>query len=135
LTREAWERLHGPGTETVYGVEYEDGRYYVNFVSGRVWNIVMEWYEEDDVNLEEARGEGDQLLPADSQFVETYSPEDDPELAVDLYYSESLRDRFGPGDDAPDDLWPGGGPGDFIVWYEVIDQVVYLMVIDTGNSP
>jgi hypothetical protein len=124
--------LHGPGTQTSYGVQYEDAKYLVFFEGGNVWNIEIEWNGGDGASLDDARQESGELLPSDSELVRTYSPVDDPALIVDLYKSVSLIDRFDP---AAGTWWIGGEPGDFVVIHERFGKVIAFTVIDTGNNP
>ena len=131
LSREQWEVFYEEGVpDDVFGFRY--GKYLVAFQADNVWYIECEWSAEDAVSLEDARTEADGLIPVDSQFVGTYSPEGMPELVVDLYMSESLKTRF---DSATGDWWTGGEPGNFIVVYGVFDDTVRRMVISLGNNP
>ena len=100
----------------------------VTFREGAVWHL--EWrFDGEGATLEEARRVGSGLIPLDSVLVETYSPEDMPELIVDLYSSEWLRGQFA------SDVWIGGEPGEFTVIYGVFDGQVPRVVIGTGNNP
>jgi hypothetical protein len=74
--------------------------------------------------------ESKSLIPPDSQLVETYSPDGRPETIVNLYMSESLKSRF-----QTPELWNGGDPGQFIVFYDLFDFGVSRMVINAGNNP
>jgi hypothetical protein len=61
--------------------------------------------------------------------LEVYNPEGQPERTVTLYMSEALKGRFRP------DQFIGGEPGQFIVFYEVNEGRVTLLVIAIGNNP
>ena len=129
LSQETWEQAHtqsstGPGGY----VNYDDESYSVVFMDHNVWTLERN-FGDNQPTLDEARVEGSSLIPEDSQLVETYSPEGFPELTVDLYLSESLRDRF------ESDVWIGGELGNFIVIYGVFDEKVPRIVIGTGNNP
>jgi len=100
----------------------------VQFRNGNVWYLERT-FDDQGLTLEAARAEGAALMPADSRLVETYSPEGTPELVVDLYVSESLKERF------ESDVWVGGEAGNFITIYGVFDGVVPRVVLATGNQP
>jgi hypothetical protein len=128
LGKAEWDQQHTEG-DTTYGlVAYDDGRYSVIFVDDKI-QYLERVFVGDQPTLDEARAEAETLIPEDSQFLETYSPEGFPELTIDLYMSESLRKRF----DA--DVFIGGGPGNFIAIYGVFDGRVPRIVIATGNNP
>jgi endonuclease YncB( thermonuclease family) len=124
LSRSEWERVHGAGTAADFGVEYEQGRYIVQFQDDRVWYIERQW--SSPVLLEDAQAQGVQLIPHDSQLVQSYSPENLPELVVDLYQSDSLAPLFA--------NWAGGSAGRLEVVCGVLPDGVGRMVISIGNS-
>jgi len=128
LSKAEWDQQHTEG-DTAYGmVEYDDGKYSVTFADGNI-QYLERVFADDQPTLDAARAEAQALIPEDSQFLETYSPEGMPEMAVDLYVSESLKERF-------DDSWfTGGEPGNFTVIYGVFDDRVPRIVIATGNNP
>jgi len=129
LSQEVWEQTHAPNNTDLPGFDnYDNGKYSVIFTDGNVWHLERN-FDDNQPTLDEARVEASSLIPEDSQIVETYSPEGMPELIVDLYLSESLRDRF------KSDVWIGGKPGNFIVIYGVFDEKVPGIVIGTGNHP
>jgi len=128
LSRTEWEQQHTPGDTTLGMVEYDDGRYSVMFTDGKA-HYLERVFTDDQPALDQARAEAQTLFPHDSQFLETYSPEGMPELIVDLYSSESLKERF----DA--DVFIGGDPGSFIAIYGVFDGRVPRIVLATGNNP
>jgi hypothetical protein len=125
LDQEEWEQLHGdgqPGNIPPY-IEYEDGTYSIIFMNDRVWTLERQWDVENAVDLDNARLESKSLIPVDSQFIRTYNPEGMPELTVDLYLSESLKNKLSP--------WSGSEPGMFVVIYGVQDYGISRMVIGT----
>ena len=137
LSKADWDSSH---TETnldyqPFGTGY-DNIYDVAFQIGNVWYIDRQWDTNNFVTLDVAEIVGQSLIPADSQLVETYSPEGIPEIIVNLYFSESLKSRFRNEDETLfGNWWFGGEPGNFIVSYSVYDGEVARMVIGIGNNP
>ena len=130
LTQEEWEQLHGLGSADPSGfISYENGTYLVGFQEGKVWHIERPWGPETPLTVEDARAESQNLIPADRQYLQAYSPEGRPDLVVDLYLSPSLASRFS------GDWWTGGEPGNFTVTYSVSGYSVSRMVIALGNTP
>ena len=128
LSKAEWDQQHTEGN-TAYGmVEYDNGKYSVTFADGNI-QYLERVFADDQPTLDAARAEAQALIPEDSQFLETYSPEGMPELAVDLYVSESLKERF------DNSRFTGGEPGNFTVIYGVFDDRVPRIVIATGNNP
>ena len=128
LSRAEWDQQHTEGDTTFGMVEYDDGKYSVTFADGNI-QYLERVFTDDQPPLDAARAEAQTLIPEDSQFLETYSPEGFLELTVDLYMSEALRERF-------DANWfIGGDPGNFIVIFGVFDGRVPRIVIATGNNP
>jgi hypothetical protein len=131
LSQAEWEQAHVQ-SDLAYpplGVGY-DGIYDVIFQEGNVWYIERQWPVDDAVTPEMIEMESRNLIPPDSQLVQTYSPEGRPETVVNLYMSESLKSRF-----QTPELWSGGDDGQFIVLYELYDYGVTRMVINAGNNP
>lgn len=130
LSKTEWEQVHTE-TELDYapvGTGY-DGKYDVVFQEGNVWFIERQWRTDDAITPDVVELESQNLIPVDSQLIETYSPEGRPETIVNLYLSESLKSRFST------DLWIGGEPGNFTVQYNVYDGKVTRLIITTGNNP
>jgi len=128
LSKAQWEQEHSQSDAWGGLVEYDDGKYLVSFVDDRIQHL--EWaFAADEPTLTEARAQAKTLIPEDSQFLETYNPEGFPELNVDLYLSESLKERF------DTDWFIGGDRGNFIVVCGVFDGNVPRIVIATGNNP
>ena len=86
-------------------------------------------FGDDKPSLAQAREHAEDMIPSDAQLLETYSPQGLPELTVDLYMSEYLKDRVAPG------WFLGGEPGNFIVIFGVFDGQVPRIVVATGNNP
>jgi len=128
LSKAEWEQQHTPGDTTLGMVEYDDGKYSVMFTDSKI-HYLERVFRDDQPALDQARAEAQTLFPHDSQFLETYSPEGMPELVVDLYISESLKERF----DA--DVFIDGDPGNFTAIYGVFDGRVPRIVLATGNNP
>ena len=128
LSQSKWEQAHVQSSTGPGWINYDDGRYSVTFMDGNVWYLERN-FTGDQLTLDKARVEGASLIPEDSELVRTYSPEGFPELIVDLYLSESLKNRF------ESDVWTKGEPGNFIVIYGVYDERVSNIVIGTGNNP
>lgn len=136
LSQSDWEKNH---TETALdymtmGTGY-DYKYDVMFQAGNVWGIERQWSTSEFASTDEVEAESQTLIPTDSQFIETYSPDGRPETIVNLYFSESLKSRFKDGDSLFGSWWAGGEPGNFIVLYNVYDGEVGRMIIAIGNNP
>lgn len=134
LDRADWERSHGagkpdnPSSPMVFG--YEDGKFQVQFSgvsSGNVEYVERVWGDRNAVPIEKAREESKQFIPADAKFVKTYTSQSGS--TVDLYRSESLKNRFS------DDDWIGGKPGDFVILYRNQTGRTTTFIIGTGNNP
>jgi len=130
LSQPEWEQRYGPGSQSeTPGYLWYQGRYLASFQEGNVWYIEQRWGPENAATVDIARAQSSSLIPADSQYIQTYSPEGRPDLVVDLYLSQLLVGRFG------GNVWVGGQPGNFIVAYNVSDFGVTRMVITLGNNP
>lgn len=132
LDRAEWERLHGGGrtADPVMFFEYENGRFQVSFSGVRTGNvnyIERVWGDRNSVRIEEARRESRNFIPADAEFVRTYTSRGGS--TVDLYKSESLKSRFSADD------WTGGQPGDFIILYRNQTGRTTTFIIGVGNNP
>ena len=128
LAKAAWEKEHRETGKDILGPIYDE-RYIIIFIGNNIQYIERQWSTNNSVTSEAVETESKNLIPADSQLIETYSPEGRPETIVNLYLSESLKSRF----DA--DWWIGGEPGNFTVQYNVLDGKVTRMIIATGNNP
>ena len=130
LSQAEWEQRYGPGSPSeTPGYLWYQGTYLVGFPEGNVGYIERRWNPENAATIDDARLQSGELIPADRQYIQTYSPEGRPDLVVDLYYSPSLVTRFS------GNMWAGGQPGNFIVTYNVSDFGVIRMVISLGNNP
>jgi hypothetical protein len=132
LSRETWERTHTQsGVDSFLGdvtYAYDDDRYWVRFKNDYVQ--LLSWRQYDSpITIDEARDKGITLIPQDSQFVKAYVFEYMTDAILNLYLSESLKDRFG------SDAWPGGEPGNFLVRYLLHYGRVISITVDTGNEP
>ncbi len=136
LSQLDWEQKH-----TKTNLDYQpmgtgyDNKYDIMFQVGNVWHIEYIWGSKNPVAPDVVESESKNLIPSDSQFIETYSPKDIPELIVNLYFSESLKNRFNNKDSLFGNWWTGGKPGNFIVVYGVFNGKVSRMVIGIGNNP
>jgi len=128
LSKSDWERKH-----SVTGLDFGtmgtgyDHKYDVMFQVGNVWYIESQWSANNAVTVDVIKAEVQNLIPADNKFIKTYSPEGRSETIVNLYYSESLKNRF--------NQWVGGDPGNFIVMYNKWDYGITRMIIAIGNNP
>lgn len=110
--------------------EYENSKFYVAFSSmqpGNVWYIERVWGDDNAVSLEAARRESKNFIPADAQFVRTYTSQGGS--TVDLYTSESLKGQF------PASDFIGGKPGDFIILYRNQTGRTTTSIIAVGDNP
>jgi len=128
LSKVSWEIQHSPGETWAGYIDYDNGKYSVMYIDEKVSHLERN-FSDQLPTLAEARSETEALIPSDSQLLETYSPEEMPELIVDLYMSQSLTDCF------PVDAFVGGEPGNFIAVYGVFDGKVPRTVIGLGNNP
>lgn len=134
LAQADWEHLHGSGrpdnASSPMFFEYESGKFQVQFSeirSGNVGYIERVWGDRNAIPLEEARRESKNLIPADAKFVRTYISQSGS--TVDLYTSESLKDRFAASD------FIAGKPGDFIILYRNQTGRTTTFIISVGNNP
>jgi hypothetical protein len=130
LARPAWESLHGPGRDDVFGgVAYEGQTFWLIFVDDNVQRVERTWGDANAVSMDEARAEARRFGPADARLVRpTTSQGGTP---GELLTSDSLKTRFGP------EVWPGSEPGQFTVIYRQqpgSDRVTSI-VVETGNNP
>ncbi|MCG3208597.1 MAG: hypothetical protein FOGNACKC_02208 [Anaerolineae bacterium] len=136
LSRSDWEQNH-TATNLDYnplGTGY-DHTYDVMFQVGNVWYIERQWPAGDAATVDIIDNETQNLIPADSQFIKTYSPDGRPETTVNLYFSESLKSRFDSADNEFGNWWAGGEPGNFIVQYNKYDFGITRMIFSIGNNP
>lgn len=134
LSQTEWEQTHTQTGKDILGSIYDE-KYVVVFQADNVWYIERQWSTENAVTPDAVEAESQSLIPADSQFVKTYTPEGRPETTVNLYMSESLKSRFNPEDSITGDWWTGGEPGNFTVQYNQYDAGVTRMIIALGNNP
>ncbi|MCC6603127.1 MAG: hypothetical protein IT327_07950 [Anaerolineae bacterium] len=130
LSRQEWELAHEWLGEGIGSSQTYTNGYAVYFCDDRVWQLEQE-YALDGLPLSEARVFAGTLIPVDSEFIKTYSPDGLPELTVDLYLSESLAQLFDP------NLFTEAEPGNFIVIFGDYEQDgrVTRMVIGLGDNP
>lgn len=128
LSQLVWEETHEVTGEDILGNIY-DQTYIVMFFDGNIQYIEQQWSTAGAVDADVVEALSSRLIPADSEFIETYSPEGRPEAIVMVYHSESLATVFDEG------AWFGAEPGTFIVLYNSYDGAVTRMIITTGNNP
>jgi hypothetical protein len=128
LTRNEWERTHGRAfkEDSAY-VYYKDGRFKLNFMDANAGYLEWVYGDVDAVSIDEARNASKEFIPTDSTLIRTYQL--DSGYMVDLYSSESLKNRFS-GED-----WIGGEPGNFIVMFKPNRNRVSSFIIGVGNNP
>jgi hypothetical protein len=129
LSKAEWEQEHIEDDTSDMFTNYDGGKYSVTFVDDKI-QYLERVFTDGQPTLDVARSEAQTLIPEDSQFLETYSPEGLPELIVDLYISESLGERS-----ESDWVWFDSEIGTFIAIYGVFDGRVTRMIIATGNNP
>lgn len=135
LAKNEWENAHELTGDDVFGAIYDE-KYIVAFQVDTVWYIEQQWTTENALTPEEVEAESQNLIPADSILVETYSPEGTPETIVNLYFSESLKTRFNDEDSSFGSWWTGGEPGNFTVQYNQYEGIgITRMIIALGNNP
>lgn len=134
LDQAEWNRLHGSGqpdsasSPMFFG--YENGKFQVQFSeirSGNVEYIERVWGDRNAVSLEDARRESKNFIPADANFVRTYTSRSGS--TIDLYTSESLKSRFSAS------AFVNGKSGDFIVLYRNQTGRTTTFIISVGNNP
>jgi hypothetical protein len=130
LSQQEWEQRYGPGSPSeTPGYLWYQGTYLVAYQEGNVAYIEQRWSPENAATIDNARVQSSGLMPADGQYVQTFSPEGRPDLVADLYLSQSLISRFS------GNPWVGGQPGNFAVTYAVSESGVSRSVITLGNNP
>lgn len=123
-----WEQNH-QRTELDWGIGTGyDHVYDVLFQQDKVWIIYRNFdipATLDDVNLISS-----QLIPFDSEYIETYTPTGRPETTVIVYRSDFLTTKF----DA--DFWNFAEAGIFIVQYNTYEGFgIGDMIIGLDNNP
>jgi hypothetical protein len=133
LSQSDWEKTHFKADlgYLAIGTGY-DGKYDVMFRESNIWYIERQWSMNNAVTSDVVMAESQGLIPTDSQFIKTYSPEGRPETVVNLYFSESLKSRFNSEDF---DSWIGGESGNFTVQYNQYEYGITRMIIALGNNP
>ena len=87
LARAAWEAQHGSGGDAGGGFfQYEEKTYIVGYGGDRIQHLERSF--NPAISLDEARTQSKPFLPADSQFVKTFTAADGS--TADLYNSPSL---------------------------------------------
>ena len=129
LEKVAWEQTHEFDEEAYSYHHYDGGKYVVDFVNDRISYLEVT-LSDGEVPLEESRMIARDLIPQDSEFVETYVPTDQDYLKVDVYNSESLKDRF----EFAQWVWSDSEPGTFIMMHLLFSDGSTLMIA-TGNNP
>jgi hypothetical protein len=130
LSQQEWEQRYGPGNPSeTPGYLWYQGRYLVAYQEGNVAYVEQRWSPEAAATIDDARAQTGGLIPADGQYIQTFSPEGRPDLVADLYFSQSLFSRFS------GNVWVGGQPGNFTATYTVSESGVIRMVITLGNNP
>jgi hypothetical protein len=123
-----WEQNH-ERTELDWGIGTGyDNVYDVLFLEDKVWII----YRNFDIpaTLDEIDLASTQLIPFDSEYIETYTPEGRPETTVIVYKSNFLTTRF------DSDFWSFAEPGVFIVQYKTYEDFgIGDMIISIDNNP
>lgn len=134
LAQTDWERLHGSGrpdnASSPMFFQYEGGKLQVQFSemsSRNVGYIERVWGDRDAVPIEEARRESKNFIPSDAKFVRTFTSRSGN--TVDLYTSQSLKDRFAASN------FIGGKPGDFIILYRNQTGRTTTFIVSVGNNP
>jgi len=128
LDRDVWERDHVPGS-VEYGYQtYDTWKYWVVYTDDLISHLELN-FDEPYPTLETALDEAAKLIPVDSVFIRTYSPEGMPDLVVSLYSSEYLRERF------PADAFIEAEPGEFIMIAADAEGGVSRVVLALGNHP
>lgn len=130
VSRETWERTHIQSSVDSFSklIKYDDDKYSLRFQDDHIQFLLYE-YEDSPITLDQARAKSVAFIPQDSRFVEAYVFEYMTNAVLNLYLSESLKDRFGP------DAWPGGEPGNFLVRYLLQYGRVTSISMYTGNEP
>lgn len=123
-----WEQNH-QRTELDWGIGTGyDNVYDVLFQQDKVWIIYRNF--EIPATLDDIDLISTQLIPFDSEYIETYTPEGRPETTVIVYRSDFLTTRFNA------DFWNYAEPGIFIVQYKTYEGFgIGDMIISLDNNP
>ena len=132
LSREEWERRHGPARRVVADRASYGEFYIAGFADGRVNYLERFCTGGDPCRLPraEARALVLPLLPADAVAVRSYATS--TRLGVDLYRSDALAVVF------PPERFAGGQPGEFTVLfvaYASAPDLVLSVQVKLGNTP
>lgn len=133
LAQTTWEQTHTRTADSIFGdiAGIYDDLYDVLFIDGIIVRLEIQWDTDNAQTPDQVESIAQSLLPNDSQFTETYSPDGRPETTVHLYNSASLAHRL----DTASDWWFSAEPGTFIFQYNTFDGAVTRMIISTGNNP
>jgi hypothetical protein len=131
LERKDWEAKFGNGKPNVGNmVGYENDKYILQFSYSNPENITYierVYGDANAVSISDARQESKRFISADAKFVKTYTSPSGS--TVDLYKSESLKDRFSESD------FINGESGDFIIIYRNQTGKTTTFIIAIGNNP
>jgi hypothetical protein len=129
LRMSQWEEIHGASERVESGSfhHYESGRFVVRFTDSKATHVEKVWGDRNAIPFEQARDEVKQLMPKDAKQIRSYVSR--AGRKVDLYSSEYLREQF------PNERWPGGRPGNFIVIYRENGKSVTSILLANGNNP
>jgi hypothetical protein len=126
VERSQWEASHGePVQESGNMAAYGDDRYHVSFHANRIASLQEQWPPDEGVSLDEARILSQQLLPTDSEFIETFTVPGSQGTTIDIYRSDWLREHFSD--------WSGSEPGTFTVIYQATGNMIRVYDIQLGD--
>lgn len=133
LSKIEWENLFGSPKENdslnpIY-YSYEKGKYAVQFApieNGNVRHIEFHWGDKSAVSISDARTISKNYIPKDAKFKKTYIAKS--ESIVDLYESESLKNRFSK-------EYFDEKQGEFIIIYRNQTGKTTSFIVATGNNP
>lgn len=130
VTEADWEEDHGDAEREVGGFRtYENGKYTVAFLDGKVQRLERVWAGRG-VALRRARAELQGYLPNDARLVRREAPLRN--RVAEYYVSETARDEFA---DRADELWSEVEPGTIIVLYRLNSVgLVESMAVDVGST-
>ena len=129
VNRKVWEQDHKPDKPDDTGSStYDNLKYRVMFLDENVYYLDVN-LSSSELSLENAQALASVYLPNDGKFVETYVPAHADYLIVDVYTSESLKERF-----KDDWVWDDSEPGTFIVIYGLFPDGSSA-TIAPGNNP
>ena len=136
ITRSEWESVHGLGETVDIFTKYnnDDGsEYSLIYVNDKATDVRYETTEELAQTWQDMHDFTVSFIPQDAEFINSYTPEDRPNLSVSVYHSNWLAGRFSIEEGW---IWHDEQPGTFFLLEYVFDDgKTTSFLVATGNNP